>query len=139
VAPLSAWPDGLRYTNPAWGGTEIGYRHLSDSNYDWGQGLKELNDWRGQQGNPRIKIWYYGKEPGFMGSAEQCPLHNLPIQSPADFYAFVRGHYLAVSTSILYRDTRFTPASQQVFAVLKGMKPIARTSTFFIYDFAKQT
>ena len=136
IAPaLSVWPDGLRHINPAWGGTETGYRHLSDSNYDWGQGLKELGAWRAQNGDPPVKIWYYGKDPGFIQSAEHCPLHNMPIQSPTDFDRVVRGHYLAVSTSILYRNPNFTPASVQVFAILKGMQPIARTSTYFIYDF----
>ncbi len=135
VIPLiSLWPDALRHTNPAFGGVNAGYRHLSDSNYDWGQGLKDLAEWRKQKGNPPMKIWYYGKDPIFMQSAEHCPLHNMGIESPQDFYRFVGGHYLAVSTSILYRDPNFTPSSVQVFAILKGMQPIARTSTFFIYD-----
>ncbi len=41
-ASASVWPNGLCYTNELWGGTANGYRCLSDSNYDWGQGLKEL-------------------------------------------------------------------------------------------------
>lgn len=136
AAPLlSLWPDALRHTNPAFGGVANGYRHLSDSNYDWGQGMYDLADWRRANGDPPMKIWYYGKDPRYLRSAGNCPLHNLPIESPADVYRIAGGHYLAVSTSILYRDPNFTPASVQVFAVLKGMQPIARTSTFFIYDF----
>lgn len=136
IVPLcSIWPDGLRHTNPAWGGNEDGFRHLSDSNYDWGQGLHDLQKWRTQHGSPPMKIWYYGKDPRFLKSPENYPLHNMPIKTPADFYRFVGGNYLAVSTSILYRDPTFTPASVIVFDVLKGMQPVARTSTFFIYDF----
>lgn len=137
VPPLSMWPDGLRHINPAFGGTESGYRHLSDSNYDWGQGLKDLDAWRAQNGNPPLKTWYYGKDPVFIQTEEHCPLHNMPVESPADFYRIVDGHYLAVSTSILYRDPNFTPASVRIFAILKQMQPVARTSTFFIYDFTR--
>src|SRR5262249_26381884 len=39
---LAVWPHGLCYTNELWGGTANGYLCLSDSNYDWGQGLGEL-------------------------------------------------------------------------------------------------
>lgn len=135
VPPLMVWPDGLRHFNRACGGVDDGYRLLSDSNYDWGQGLKDLGAWRERNGNPPLKIWYYGKDPDFSRSAEHCPLHTMPIEAPADFHKTVRGHYLAVSTSILYRDPNFTPGSVLIFAILKRMQPIARTSTFFIYDF----
>jgi hypothetical protein len=139
VPPLTTWPDGLRYANRAWGGPESTYCYLSDSNCDWGQGLKDLQAWRERHGNPPLKVWYYGKDPVFMRSMEFCPLQSYPIASPAEVYAVLRGSYLAVSTSILYRDPNFTPASVEVFAVLKGMQPIARTSTFFIYDFTDAT
>ena len=46
VAAVRVWPEALCYTNAAWGGTRTGYRLLSDSNYDWGQGLLELAQWR---------------------------------------------------------------------------------------------
>jgi len=139
IPPLSTWPDGLRYANRAWGGPDSAYRYLSDSNYDWGQGLKDLQAWRQCHGNPPVKVWYYGKDPVFLRSTAFCPLQSYPIAAPADVYTVLRGSYLAVSTSILYRDPNFTPASVEVFAVLKGMQPIARTSTFFIYDFTDDT
>src|SRR5262249_55661291 len=40
------WPDGLCYVNPLWGGTANGYRLVSEGNYDWGQGIKELVRWQ---------------------------------------------------------------------------------------------
>jgi hypothetical protein len=139
IPPLTTWPDGLRYANRAWGGPDSAYRYLSDSNCDWGQGLKDLQDWRQRHSTPPLKVWYYGKDPVFMRSADFYPLQSFPIASPADAYAVLQGSYLAVSTSILYRDPTFTPASVQVFAILKGMQPVARTSTFFIYDFTNAT
>jgi hypothetical protein len=135
VSPLSVWPDGLRYANQAWGGPGRGYRLLSDSNYDWGQGLKELAAWKHEKGDPPLKVWYYGKEPGFLHSPEHCPIHNMPVASTEDVERILGGSYFAVSTSLMYRDPNFTPASERVFAVLKGMHPVARTRTYFIYDF----
>src|SRR5262249_32407359 len=43
VAALAVWPRGQCYANELWGGTARAYRYVSDSNYDWGQGLKELD------------------------------------------------------------------------------------------------
>jgi 4-amino-4-deoxy-L-arabinose transferase-like glycosyltransferase len=40
-----AYPYYLSYFNQLAGGTENGYRIVTDSNYDWGQDLKRLKDW----------------------------------------------------------------------------------------------
>src|SRR5207302_1262889 len=45
-AACVVWPHGLCYTNELWGGTKQGYLCLTDSNYDWGQGLTELAAWQ---------------------------------------------------------------------------------------------
>jgi len=42
LAAIAVWPNGICYTNEAWGGTPTGYLYLSDSNYDWGQDLRLL-------------------------------------------------------------------------------------------------
>ena len=39
------YPDYLSYFNPLAGGTRGGYRHLTDSNVDWGQDLPALAAW----------------------------------------------------------------------------------------------
>ena len=43
---LRIWPDAIRYTNELWGNTDRGYLYVSDSNFDWGQGLPELAEWQ---------------------------------------------------------------------------------------------
>ncbi len=40
VSSLRSFPDYLAYSNEAWGGPAKTYRVLTDSNVDWGQGLK---------------------------------------------------------------------------------------------------
>lgn len=137
---LSVWPNALTFINRFWGGPEHGYRLLSDSNYDWGQGLIELRTWHQQQGEPTLRLWYFGSDP----RCAQPPfhlvlLHMLPIRDEADLLPLVRGGYLAVSTSILYGNPRLGPGAPAVLQVLRQRAPIGRTSTFFIYDFTADT
>src|SRR5207302_1428976 len=62
TAALLVWPNGLCYTNELWGGTESGYLCLTDSNYDWGQGLKELAHWQREKSAP-VDVCYFGSDP----------------------------------------------------------------------------
>ena len=55
---LRVWPDGICYVNELWGGTVGGYVKVSESNYDWGQGLKELEHWHEKNPGPLAALWY---------------------------------------------------------------------------------
>jgi hypothetical protein len=44
----------------------------------------------------------------------------------------VRGHRLAASTTLLFGKS--TPAA----TLLRGRRPVARTATFFLYDFTEE-
>ena len=71
--------------------------------------------------------------------------HTLVMKRPEEFLARVRGHYLAVSTSLLYGSIKSTFRSntaavetyEQVSAVLHDRRPVDRTTTFLIYDFTE--
>lgn len=126
-SPL-AWPDALRYVNPVWGGTESGYRVVSDSNYDWGQGLPGLDEWR-REHNARVAAWYFGTDTRFPDIVRYNPridgLHSAKLD----------GRLLAVSASLLYGGYLETPGeSRDLIRALRAMTPVARTSTFFIFD-----
>jgi hypothetical protein len=134
----AVWPNGLAYVNEFWGGTARGYRYVSDSNYDWGQGLKELARWQQEQGLPSLQVWYFGTDPLVTRLPMRVlPLHVLPLTKPEDVAVLVEGHYLAVSTTLLYGVTSTEPHHHAV-AFLRTQRPIARTTTFFIYDFTHQ-
>jgi hypothetical protein len=146
AAAVRVWPEGLCYTNELWGGTEKGYLVLSDSNYDWGQGLKELERWRQQHADADLDIWYFGTDPALHQlPMRELPFHLLVLDSPADAQARVRGHYLAVSTTILYGSvsTTLAPGSPlarscgHTLALLRSRRPVDRTATFLIYDFTE--
>src|SRR5262249_39816892 len=42
ISHVTVWPHELCYVNELWGGPDKGYELVSDANYDWGQGLKDL-------------------------------------------------------------------------------------------------
>jgi hypothetical protein len=140
----SVWPNGLCYTNEFWGGTRRGYLCLSDSNYDWGQGLKELACWQQRHRDGPLSVWYFGSDPALATlPLQEIRFDQLAIRRPEDVLAQVRGRYLAVSTTILYGSIacslRSNPAGlasyQQARSVLASCRPADRTTTFLIYDF----
>src|SRR5207244_12249111 len=100
---LATWPDGLRFVNELWGGRASGYRIVSDSNYDWGQGLPDLGRWQSEHHVSKLDVWYFGTDPALKSQTfHSVPFHTLPIQSPDDVRDRVAGRYLAVGTSVLY-------------------------------------
>jgi len=139
VPMLSIWPHGLCYFNPLWGGPEDGYRHLSDSNYDWGQGVADLTEWHEQRPGTPLKIWYYGADPRVGARPGNMPLHNLDLADEHDLRQKVGPCYLAVGTTILHSNPAPTPSGRRMIELLKSKKPIDRTMTYFIYDFTEPT
>jgi dolichyl-phosphate-mannose-protein mannosyltransferase len=135
-ASAAVWPNALSYVNELWGGTSNGYLRVSESNYDWGQGLKELARW--QQHRPvLVDVWYYGTDPALRRlPLRPVPLHALLIGGPEDVVAQVRGHFLAVSTTLLY-GVPLTDSHKHAQAFLLTRRPVARTMTFLIYDFTQ--
>lgn len=135
LAAVRVWPQGIAYTNALCGGTEDGYRCLSDSNYDWGQGLPELAEWFEAAGGPPLAIWYFGTDPLLARLPfRSLPLHVFALADGAEVAHHARGHYLAASTTLLY-GTRLTEAHRRAAEFLMRRTPVARTTTFLIYDF----
>lgn len=135
-AAVLIWPHGLCYINEAWGGPELGWQRLSDSNYDWGQGLPELARWQREHTAGPLDVWYFGTDPLLRTlPMRELPLHGIPVQRPEEVRAYVTGRYLAVSTTLFSGVAARTEAYRQVLAFLASCQPVARTTTFLIYDF----
>jgi hypothetical protein len=132
-AAIRVWPHGICFTNLAWGGTVNGYRLLSDSNYDWGQGLPELRKWTQQHGVEKMNVWYFGTDPSVhVASLRELPLHRVTNQAVAEA---VKGKLVAVSTTLLYGTYTGELPSREAVAFFRSHWPISRTMTFLIYDF----
>jgi hypothetical protein len=134
MASVRVWPHGICFTNAAWGGTANGYRLLSDSNYDWGQGLPDLRKWQQSHNAAEINVWYFGTDPSLnVAPLRELPLHRLADQDLADA---VRGKLVAVSITLLYGTYTINSTSgRQAATFLRSIRPIDRTMTFLIYDF----
>jgi hypothetical protein len=134
-AAFMVWPNGLCYVNELWGGTASGYRLVSESNYDWGQGLKELARWRDAHAVCNLDVWYYGTDPSYQRFAfGDTDWHGLASTDGSEILTRERGHWLAVSTTVLY-GYQITEADRHATAYLRSRCPAARTATFLIYDF----
>lgn len=139
LASCRAWPEGLCYVNELWGGAADGYWCLSDSNYDWGQGVKELSHWRQERRLDRLDVWYFGTDPAAnLPPLRMLPLHLLPLSRPEDVPLFAQPRYLAVGTTLLYGTPVSAPAHQRAVEFFRGRQPAARTATFLIYDLGER-
>lgn len=133
AAAIAVWPHGLCYVNEAWGGPERGYALVSDSNYDWGQGLPELARWQDEQKIDNLDVWYFGTDP----LVRALPMRRLQATrlTAEELLHAVQGRYLAVGTSWLYGS--YAPRHSEIPLLLRGLPPVARTQTFLIYDFTQ--
>jgi hypothetical protein len=131
------WPHGLSYINYFWDRRADGYVLVSDSNYDWGQGLQELRRWAVAHQVAVLPVWYFGTDPAIHQlPLRELPLHVLPITAPADVVPLARGRLVAVSTTNLYGAANIdVQAHQHAAAFFRAHHPVARTTTFLIYDF----
>jgi hypothetical protein len=148
LAATAVWPHWLCYTNELWGGTETGYFCLSDSNYDWGQGVPELARWQQQHADAPVQVLYFGADPA---------LHRMPakildksqwrrFQTEDDVRQLVRGHYVSAGTTLLYgsydkhgsSNAPDTTGLRLMTDFLRAHKPVDRTTTFLIYDFRRE-
>ena len=134
AASAAVWPDGLRYFNEPWRATgQPTYTLLTDSNYDWGQGLKGLDRWHQKHGCPPMLVWTFGNDPAFRAMpVRQYQLDSRPPKSPEEHLTVMRGHYLAASVlhGYGYADT-------PVVRFLRSQRPVAQASTYLIYDFTE--
>jgi hypothetical protein len=135
----AAWPDGLCFVNRLWGDPADGDRLVSEANWDWGQGLKELARWKLRNGLAELDVWYFGLDPGMPRlGLRPCPLQALPLSSPRDVAPYVKGRRIAVSTTLVHGCLDLAPpAAGFAQKFLAARRPAARTSTFLIYDFTQ--
>ena len=90
---VAIYPDYLAYFNEAAGGPKNGYKHLDDSNLEWGHDLKRLAEY--QKKYPETKIlysWDYSN-PSYYGIKNILPKEPASFQNPTGRYA-VNIHFL---------------------------------------------
>jgi hypothetical protein len=134
LSSVLVWPDPLRHVNRLWGGTERGCELVSDSNYDWGQGLPELKEWAEAHPGPRLHVWFFGTDPAWLlPPFHHLEIHLIPNATPRSVAEVVGDGYLAVSVSLLYACPDRKPETLAVVEWLRTLEPVGRTRTFVIF------
>jgi hypothetical protein len=138
IVSAFGWPNGISFVNDLWGGTRNGYTLVSDSNYDWGQGLKELARWERRHNVATLNVWYYGTDemlhsPQF----KDTPLHAMDL-CDRNIGRALWARYLAVSTTLLYGSALSGRNYECAVNYVQSRKPVGRTTTFLIYDLGER-
>lgn len=133
------FPDGIRYINDFWGRGESWDGLVSDSNYDWGQGLVELeqNHWVKEPFPLGVQVLYWG---GADPRANIFPLkrlepRNLNLSDDSKVREWLSGQKIAISATILHGPPLNSPQWEAFRRVLQLEKPIAKTRCFSLFDF----
>lgn len=141
-AAVQVWPNWLCYTNELWGGTENGYLCLSDSNYDWGQGVPDLARWLQERPGTPMSVFYFGSDPALRRlPARYIHASQFKLQDAEDVRALLRGSYVAINTTLLHGSYGTGPQETSLRAVLAFLRmrtPVARTTTFLIFDLQQE-
>jgi hypothetical protein len=132
VETLWVCPRFLTFVNFAVGGPSNGWRLISDSDYDWGQGLIDLHDWMKDQQVPTVALAYFGfADPKAYG------INYTPLIHPGD------ARYVAVSSYFLDGLVNRIPVSSGArawvgfpfFRQLQSKPPLSVVgNTIFIYS-----
>jgi len=142
VQAVAVWPHGILHVNALWGGTADGYRLVSSSNYDMGQGMPELERWQQANGIEKLTLWYFGTD----ARAERANLQLWPLdyhpQNEQQFLDRVKGQYLAIGTTVLYGGYAATLCNERecnpAIGLLRKKQPMAKVGTFLIFDFTQK-
>jgi hypothetical protein len=135
LATAGAFPHYLAYFNELAGGSKNGWRHLVDSNLDWGQELKGLREWMAGHGVARVKLAYFGTaDVSYYGvAADRLPGYQPP--PPAATVHEVRpGDLVAVSATLLQGVYVDEPSMRTLMERLRARRPAAVVGhSLFVY------
>jgi hypothetical protein len=135
VSVVLVWPHGLCYVNELYGGTREGYRCVSGSDYDWGQGVRELRQWQ-QEHDRRLALLYYGTDPVAVAPPFlYLYADRLPAPGAETVRNTLAGRDLAVSVCLLYGPSLKHERLDALLSYLRTCQPVDRTTCFFIFRF----
>ncbi len=129
------FPYYLSYYNGLAGGTSMGYKIATDSNYDWGQDLKRLVGFVEKNKIEKIAVDYFGGgNPKYYLEDKFEPWWSSKGQPPKDSWFAISLTFLQGAQAKPVHN--FTPKPEDIYPWLKGKCPIARAGTsIFIYKF----
>ena len=130
VPSLRTYPDHLAYFNALAGGPSQGWKHLDDSNLDWGQDLKRLRRWMDDNGVDRIRLLYpWNARPEYYG------IRYDPV-TPDDWFGTPKPGTYVMATVWLVRGLHEARERGVPTDWLERYEPVDRIGqSFFVYRF----
>ncbi|HOW28013.1 MAG TPA: hypothetical protein PK876_05895 [Elusimicrobiota bacterium] len=132
---LMVSPFFISYFNEAVGGSRHGYRYMSDSNVDWGQGLRELKRYMVRQNIRGIYLSYFGTgDPRAYGIA-YVPVAGItmPPMTGDSIDAFSSPRTLFAISATNYQHTYY--ADKNLFRWLRQRDPVALVArSILVFD-----
>lgn len=132
------YPHGMTFFNVAAGGPASGFKYLTDSNLDWGQGLGDLAQWARQNKALPIRLSYFGADMifrYFLGYEVEviAPPWNDQLAKGVTRFQPQPGVYYAISPTLLPGHF-FAAKYRDFYAEFRHMKPVARPGySIFVY------
>jgi len=132
VSTVWLCPHELTYFSDLIGGSSQGYRYLVDSNLDWGQSYKALQDWLALNPEPRPKVVAFSFHPQLYEiAADQLVFTD--SSEPLTPYAPAPGRYIIEASLV---QGVFGPhAGEDWFSWFRYATPTAQiANALFVYD-----
>lgn len=124
----AAFPHYIAYSNELWGGPGHTYRHLSDSNADWGEQLKAVKKYLDGRGVKECWFVYFAEgvaEPVYYGiPCKPLPtINTLWLNEKIDVPASIDGPVLVSASNL--SGFEFGPGSLNPYEQFKHLRPTA--------------
>ena len=119
AASVSAYPHHLSYFNALAGGSPGAYRHLVDSNLDWGQELKHLASYAREKGIGRIGLGYFGHVAPELYGLD----YFVPEGPPAEGWYAVSANFLAGYPYVVWDHGKLRPVRPEAWEAFRGLVP----------------
>ena len=128
LSSLRTFPTYIAYSNELWGGPAQTYKHLSDSNADWGQQLKSVKQYLDQRGVKDCWFVYFAEgvaEPRYYGiPCKPLPtLNTLLLNVPIDVPQTIDGPVLISASNL--SGVEFGPGSLDPYGQFKQVTSTA--------------
>lgn len=133
-----AFPHYIAYSNELWGGPGGTYKHLSDSNADWGQQLKAVKKYLDGRGVKECWFVYFAEgvaEPGYYGiPCKPLPTVNtLWVNQQIEVPASIDGPVLVSASNL--SGFEFGPGPLNPYEQFKALRPTAVIGRgVFVFD-----
>jgi tetratricopeptide (TPR) repeat protein len=138
VSSLLAFPHYIAYSNELWGGPGSTYKHLSDSNADWGEQLKAVKKYLEGRGVKECWFVYFAEgvaEPGYYGiPCKPLPtLNTLWVNQRIEVPASIEGPVLVSAGNL--SGFEFGPGPLNPYEQFKHLRPTAVIGReVFVFD-----